>query len=205
MIFTVAGVTHTPRAPICSANTASDGSDQPLSPGWWDAERIVCRPDQGCQTILPRLASTTMKRMQRIGAAIASAAFVTSGTFVAPAQAAAAYVETECFSGKYRASLRAYYYAAGDREVFNRLNWYSSGPSMGTNNTVRIRAREDKPWGPDWTIKEWKLKTRKGSGGRSINVPIKTWSKYPYHFDLAFTFDLPGNSYRTCNSRTRSL
>ncbi|MEU4550175.1 hypothetical protein [Nonomuraea dietziae] len=145
-----------------------------------------------------------MKRMQRIGAAIAAITFVASGTFAAPAQAAAVYLETECFYGKYRASLRAYYYTTDGRHVFNRINWYSSGPNLGTDNTVRIRVREHKPWGPDWTMKEWKLKTRKGSGGRSIDVRTKKWYGYPYHVDLAFTFDLPGNSYKTCKSRTRS-
>ncbi|MEQ4724044.1 hypothetical protein [Nonomuraea sp. B19D2] len=147
-----------------------------------------------------------MKGMQKIGAGIAATTFVLSGGYAAPAQAAAAYVETECFYGKYRASLRAYYYSADGRKVFNRLNWYSSGPNLGTDNTVRIRIREHKPWGADWTVKEWILKTRKGSGGRSINIRTHKYYGYSYHADLAFTFDLPGNSYKTCKrSRTRSV
>ncbi|MGP3918845.1 hypothetical protein [Nonomuraea sp. 10N515B] len=149
-----------------------------------------------------------MKRIQKIGAALAAATFVPLGSLAipAPAQAAAAYLEARCnhfaSTGNYVASLRAYYNSTSTHDIFNRLNWYSSGPGLQADNTVRIRIRKHRGGNRDQTLKSWSIKTRKGSGGRSIGFAVNRRDRI--HVDLDFTFDLPRGVRLSCHKRGRS-
>ncbi|SEG20279.1 hypothetical protein SAMN05444920_102180 [Nonomuraea solani] len=151
-----------------------------------------------------------MKRIHTIGAALAAATVVPLGSLAlpAPAQATASYLEAQCTIstpfGGYRGSLRVYYNSSSTHDFFNRLNWYSYGPGQGTNNKIFIRLRKHRT-GPDQTLKSWAINTRKGSGGRSINIAVNRRDRV--WFDFKFRFDIPHASTLDCLKmyRTRSI
>jgi hypothetical protein len=73
---------------------------------------------------------------------------------------------------------------------------------MQTGNKVYIRIRKHRAGRSDQTLKSWSIKTRKGSGGRSIGFAVNRGDRI--HVDLDFWFDLPrGDCYR-CIKRGRS-
>lgn len=147
-----------------------------------------------------------MNRMKKVGVALAAATFVPLGSLAmpAPAQAAAAHLEMQCYSGGYRGSLRVYYNSTSTHDIFNRLNWYSSGLAQGPNNKVEIKIFKDLSWKPDQAVKTWKMKTRKGSGGRSVNVAVNRRDRI--YVTFTFTFDKrKGTIDGSCYRRSRTI
>ncbi|WP_188194184.1 hypothetical protein [Nonomuraea sp. SYSU D8015] len=116
----------------------------------------------------------------------------------------AAVVSGKCDRGSNSASLNAYYYTSGQYDIFNRFNWYLSGPGLRNESNVWFYVKRHMNNLPDIIVDRSTSENnvKPGSGGVSKRVSVKRSWRVWVEFTVIFDRSGPDPS---CHGKTRRI